>query len=54
MESELPKPGGLELLIKNIEEYIVTVKDDEARDLFQAGTRHSGPLSRQPMESMSG
>ena len=53
-EDTLSKPNGIDTLIKAIEEHVMQFKDDEARDLFHAGTRMDGPLARQPGEPMTG
>ena len=52
-EELLIAPGGLDVLIKSLEEHVVSFRDDEARDLFHAGTKRDGPMSRQPSETMS-
>ena len=50
---ELAKEGGHDVLIKTIEDYVMQFKADEARDLFHAGTRGVGQLSRQTGEPMT-
>ena len=48
----LAKKDGLAQLVKAMEEHVMQFKADEARDLFHAGTRRDGAMSRQTSESM--
>ena len=49
---EICERGGVEKLIAAIETHVTQSKDDEARELFHAGTRPDGPLCRQHGEAM--
>ena len=49
---DLSKPGGLDQLVEQIEKYVLAFKEDEARELFHAGSKVDGPLARQKGESM--
>jgi len=52
-EQDLATEEGVTALIDAMEEHVMQYKDDEARELFHAGTQVDGPLSRQHGESMS-
>ena len=39
-EEVLIAPGGLDVLIKSLEDHVVSFRDDEARDLRGTGQRH--------------
>lgn len=47
-------PGRLDKLITAIEGVVLNYKEDEARDVFHAGSRPDGPLPRQVGEPMTG
>ena len=48
----LSQPGGLEQLIESIRNHVFPRALEEGKELFRAGQRMGGPLSRQPSESM--
>ena len=48
----LARPGGLERLIEVIRHHVFPRALEESKELFRAGQKHGGPLSRQPTESM--
>ena len=48
----LARPGGLERLIEVIRNHVFPRALEESKELFRAGQKHGGPLSRQPTESM--
>ena len=48
----LSQPGGLEQLIEAIRNHVFPKALEEWKELFRAGQRIGGPLSRQPSESM--
>ena len=44
---------GLKTLVDAVSDYVIQFKEDEARELFRAGTKVDGPLSRQSGETMA-
>ena len=48
----LSQPGGLEQLIGVIRNHVFPRAAEEGKELFRAGQKLGGPLSRQPSESM--
>ena len=49
---ELTKPDGLVKLVSKIRSFVFPRAAEEAKELFRAGQKHQGPLSRQHSESM--
>ena len=45
-------PGGLDLLVQRLRAHVFPRAREEAKELFRAGQKQGGPLSRQPGEPM--
>ena len=52
-ETVLSKTTGIDGLIKALENMVGNFKEDEARELFHAGTKSEGQMTRQTGESMT-
>jgi len=49
---EVGPPTGLEKLVERIKEHVFPLRSHEARELFRVGQMPTGPLSRQPAETI--
>ena len=49
---ELGKPGGVDFLLKNLDQVLRPRSKQEARELYQCGAQHGGVLARQRGESI--
>ena len=49
-EDEVPGEDAVDVSVKEVEKYVVAVKEEETKALFRAGARIVGPLWRQPNE----
>ena len=47
----LSEPGGLVKLVGEIKSHVFPRAREEAKELFRAGQKQGGPLSRQPGET---
>ena len=52
-DTVLNRTTGIDFIIAAMENMVTGSKEDGARDLFQAGTKSDGPLTRQHGESMA-
>ena len=52
-EAELAAPQAVDTLIANMEDHVSRYKQDESRELYKAGSRTTGLLTRQSGEPMT-
>ena len=46
----MPGEDAVDVSVKEVEQYVVAVKEEETKALFRAGARIVGPVWRQPNE----